>query len=442
MGAYLKRTSYFVQQFISLKVLIITYYWPPAGGSGVQRWLKFVKYLRDFDIEPVVYTVDNPAYVIEDESLFADIPEGVEVIRQPIFEPNSILSFFGKKDKKQSGGFLNPNPSTFGKLLQYIRANYFIPDARKYWIKPSVKYVERYINNNDIDAVMSTGPPHSMHLIAKQLKQRTGITWFSDFRDPWTEIDYFHQLPLSKRSKLKHLQLEEQVVSKSDGVIVVGETMKKSFEKYNNTIHVVTNGYDSEVSAMNEKLDTSFTITHIGMMNADRNPNVLWNVLKEICDENVDFKKDLKVQLIGKVALEVEKDVAGLNEQNIALIEYLNHQEVRLFQQRSQLLLLAINKVPSAKGIITGKIFEYLQARRPILGIGPTDGDAANIISETKSGIMVDFDDVVTLKETILEYYQKFKKGNLTVSNSNIEKFHRKKLTRELSVILKSQIAH
>ncbi|MDT7833348.1 glycosyltransferase [Flavobacteriaceae bacterium S356] len=419
-----------------MKVLIITYYWPPAGGSGVQRWLKFVKYLRDFDIEPVIYTVDNPAYVIEDASLLADIPEGVEVIRQPIFEPNSILSFFGKKNKKQSGGFLNPNPSAIGKLLQYIRANYFIPDARKYWIRPSVKYLEQYVRENDIDAVISTGPPHSMHLIAMQLKERTGMTWISDFRDPWTEIDYFHQLPLSKRSKLKHIELEEQVVSKSDVVIVVGETMKKNFEKYNDEIHVVTNGYDSKVSELNEELDMSFTITHIGMMNADRNPTILWSVLKEICDENADFKKDLKVQLIGKVATEVEKDLASLNEKNIALIEYLDHQDARLYQQRSQLLLLAINNVPSAKGIITGKIFEYLQARRPILGIGPIHGDAANIVNETTSGIMVDFDDAAGLKGTILEYYDKFKKGDLTVSSSNIEKYHRKELTRELSVIL------
>lgn len=424
-----------------MKVLIITYYWPPAGGSGVQRWLKFVKYLRDFDIEPVIYTVDNPEYVIEDKSLLAEIPDGVEIIRQPIFEPNSILSFFGKKSKKQSGGFLNPNPSAFGKLLQYIRANYFIPDARKYWIGPSVKYLEKYIKSSNIDAIISTGPPHSMHLIAKQLKERLGVKWISDFRDPWTDIDYFHQLPLSKKSKSKHLKLEEQVVSKSDAVIVVGETMKQNFKKYNNSIHAITNGYDSEVSVISEELDTFFTITHIGMMNADRNPTILWQVLREICDENVDFKKDLKVQLIGNVASEVTKDLAVLNEKNVVFIEYVDHQKARLYQQKSQVLLLAINKVPSAKGIITGKIFEYLQAKRPILGIGPTNGDAAAIINETGSGSMVEFDDAQTLKKTIVNYYQEFKEGTLTASSTNIEKYHRKELTRELSVILKSQIA-
>lgn len=422
-----------------MKVLIITYYWPPAGGSGVQRWLKFVKYLRDFNIEPVIYTVDTE-YVIEDRSLLSEIPKDLEIIRRPIFEPNSVLSFLSNKNKKQSGGFLNPNPGIFGKLLQYIRANYFIPDARKYWVKPSVKYLKDYISQNSIDAVISTGPPHSMHVIGLHLKEKTGVKWIADFRDPWTEIDYFHQLPLTKRSKAKQLKLETQVVSKSDAIIVVGKTMKKNFEKYNNAVHVITNGYDSEVDETVTKLDKDFTITHVGMMNADRNPTVLWQVLKEICDENAEFKKDVKVQLVGKLASDVKKDLKVLSDKNVMCIEYLDHQKARSYQQKSQVLLLAINRVPSAKGIITGKIFEYLQASRPILGIGPTDGDASEIIEATNSGRMVDFDDKEKLKRTILEYYEKYRKGILDTNNHTIEKYHRKELTRELSVILRSDI--
>ncbi|MEX1382275.1 MAG: glycosyl transferase family 1, partial [Lutibacter sp.] len=200
-----------------MKVLIITYYWPPAGGSGVQRWLKFVKYFRDFDIEPVVYTVENPKYPILDESLVKDIPKGIEVLKQPIFEPNNLLSFFGKK-KTESAGFLNPNPSFFEKILQYIRANYFIPDARKFWIKPSVNYLKKYISKNNIDAIITTGPPHSMHLIGLKLKKQLGINWIADFRDPWTEIDYFHQLPLSKKAINKHHFLEQEVLLNADKV--------------------------------------------------------------------------------------------------------------------------------------------------------------------------------------------------------------------------------
>lgn len=422
-----------------MKVLIITYYWPPAGGSGVQRWLKFVKYLREFDIEPIVYTVQNPEYLVEDKSLHAEVPDDLQVLRQPIFEPNSVLSMFGKKNKKQSGGFLNPNPGLLGKLLQYIRANFFIPDARKYWIKPSVRYLEKVIDEHSIDTVITTGPPHSMHLIGMHLKERKELKWVSDFRDPWTDIDYFHQLPLTRRSKKKHVRLEQQVVSKSDAVIVVGKTMKENFESYNSSIYVITNGYDSDVSETTLSLDTSFSITHIGMMNADRNPSVLWKVLKEICDENLEFKKDLKVQLIGKLASEVKEEVSALSKENLEFIQYLEHEQARVYQQRSQLLLLAINKVPSAKGIITGKIFEYLQAKRPILGIGPVNGDAAEIINRTKSGIMIDFDDVTLLKTQLLDYYEQYKKGRLLSDTENIQKYHRKELTRELSVILKSQ---
>ena len=161
------------------KVLIITYYWPPAGGPGVQRWLKFSKYLRDYDIEPVIYTIDNPTYPILDSSSENEIPNGIEVLKQPIFEPNSILTFFGVNNKNESAGFLNPNPTLFGKIIQYIRANYFIPDARKFWVKPSIKFLSNYLKNHQIDAIISTGPPHSVHLIGLELKKQIGIKWIS-----------------------------------------------------------------------------------------------------------------------------------------------------------------------------------------------------------------------------------------------------------------------
>ena len=227
------------------KVLIITYYWPPAGGSGVQRWLKFMKYLRDFDIEPIIYTVKNPSYPILDDSLLSEIPEGIEIVKQPIFEPNSLLSIFGSKSKNESAGFLDPNPSFLGKIMQYIRANYFIPDARKYWIKPSVRFLSNYIEKNAVDVVITTGPPHSLQLIGLQLKKQKGVKWISDFRDPWTEIDYFHQLPLTKKATKKHHILEEEVIRKSDMILVVGDTMKKKFLKYSDSIEVITNGFDT-----------------------------------------------------------------------------------------------------------------------------------------------------------------------------------------------------
>ena len=190
-----------------MKVLIVTYYWPPAGGAGVQRWLKFTKYLRNFDVEPVIFTADNAHYPITDASLDKDIPHNIEVIKCPIFEPNNLLSKFRKRKVKSSAGFLEENPSFLSKVLMYIRANYFIPDARMFWIKPSVKMIARYLANNKIDAIITTGPPHSLHMIGYRLKKKLRINWIADFRDPWTGIDYFHLLPLTKYAKNKHLSL-------------------------------------------------------------------------------------------------------------------------------------------------------------------------------------------------------------------------------------------
>ncbi|MBL4606137.1 MAG: glycosyltransferase [Flavobacteriaceae bacterium] len=421
-----------------IKVLILTYYWPPAGGSGVQRWLKFAKYLRDFDIEPIIYTAENPNYAIKDESLINEVPRGIEILKQPIFEPNSILSVFGSKNKKESAGFLNPNPSFLGKIMQYIRANYFIPDARKYWIKPSVRFLSKYIEKNNVGVVITTGPPHSLHLIGLQLKKEKGIKWISDFRDPWTEIDYFHQLPLTEKAKKKHHKLEKEVLRNSDRVIVVGDTMKDRFLKDAEKVITITNGFDTNENQGPLDLDSVFSMTHVGMMNADRNPSNLWGILKEICDENADFKNDLRIRLIGEIAKEVTNDLNVFDSNNLELIDYVSHSEVKKHQSSTQVLLLSINNVPSAKGIITGKIFEYLQAKRPILAIGPKDGDAAAIIENTNSGCIFGFENKDELKQYVLKLYIEYKEKKLIVNSTNIEQYHRKELTKKLADLVKS----
>jgi len=423
------------------KVLIITYYWPPSGGSGVQRWLKFSKYLRDFNIEPIIYTVDNPSYPIKDTSLESEIPLDLEVLKQPIFEPNYFLSIFGNNKKKESAGFLNPNPTLLGRFFQYVRANYFIPDARKFWIKPSVKFLSNYLKNNEIDVVITTGPPHSMHIIGLVLKDKFKIKWISDFRDPWTEIDYFQQLPLTKKANKKHHQLEQEVLEKSDMVIVVGETMKKKFLKHNHNIEVLTNGFDSYENSLTIELDSNFSITHVGSMNTDRNPTILWEVLYEISSENIDFKNNLRIKFIGKIDDTVIQDIQVFNPKNIVRIPYLDHKEVRKYQASSQVLLLSINQVPNAKGIITGKIFEYLQAKRPILGIGPEDGDAAAILKKTNAGNIVGFNNKIELKAAVLKLYKDFKEEKLFVKSINVEQFHRKNITRQLAQVIKKVVS-
>ena len=422
------------------RALIITYYWPPAGGSGVQRWLKFVKYFRDFDIEPIVYTVKNPNYTINDKSLLREIPKNIEVLKQPIWEPNKLFSFFGKKSK-QSAGFLNNKPSLFGKILQYVRANYFIPDARKFWINPSVNYLKKYIKENTIDVIITTGPPHSAHLIGLKLKEDLQLKWIADFRDPWTEIDYFHHLPLTQKSLKKHQYLEKKVVEKADAVLVVGNTMKQNYLKFNKNIFIITNGFDDEMISEEVKMDTKFTFTHIGLMNSDRNPILFWEILQEIGKEIPQFLKDLQVNLIGKIDKEVLVSVSDNNlTQNVKSIDYVPHNKIGNYQKASQILLLVVNNVPSAKGIITGKIFEYLKAERPILAIAPIHGDLATIIKDTNAGLVIDFEDKKLLKSTILAWYDSYKKGNLFVHSKNIEQYHRKELTKKVSILIKDII--
>ena len=423
------------------KVLIITYYWPPAGGSGVQRWLKFSKYLRGFDIEPVIYTIDNPSYPILDKSSESEIPKDLEILKQAIFEPNSMLSFFGRNNKKESAGFLNPNPTFLGKIVQYIRANYFIPDARKFWIQPSVNFLSNYLENNHIDAIITTGPPHSMHLIGLELKKKLGIKWISDFRDPWTEIDYFQQLPLTKKATKKHQDLEQEVLRKSDMVVVVGETMKEKFLQHTKRIEVLTNGFDSNENSLTQELDQKFSITHVGLMNSDRNPTILWKVLNEISNTNPGFKNDLRIKLIGKIDDAVIQDLKVFDHNTIETIPYLDHKDVSKYQASSQVLLLSINEVPSAKGIITGKIFEYLQAKRPILAIGPEDGDAAMILKNTNAGTIIGFKNKTVLKATILNLYKDYKEGVLFVKSINIEQYHRKNITSQLAEVIKKVVS-
>ncbi len=424
------------------KVLIITYYWPPSGGSGVQRWLKFVKYLRDFDIEPIVFTVDDPEYAIIDESLASDIPEGVEVIKHPIWEPYKLASFFSKKKKnKEQVGFLTKKKSFFGKVIAYIRANFFIPDARMFWVKPSAKFLKSYIKKNDIEVVISSGPPHSLHMIALKLKKELGITWISDFRDPWTEIDYMHQLPLSARSKKKHARLEKEVLENSDAVIVVGETMRQAYLPTNSNTYVIANGYDVDLLKDDVTLDDHFSITHIGLMNEDRNPHILWKVLSRMANENDEFRKSLKINLIGKVSDEVEKELTERSLlSNAEFIDYLPHTEVIAYQRKSQVLLLALNNVPSAKGIITGKIFEYLMANRPVIAIAPEDGDLAKILQETNAGKVVGFENENDLYELVQRLYNEYISGNLYLKSTGVEKYHRRNLTEELAVIINKTI--
>jgi hypothetical protein len=423
------------------RVLIITYYWPPAGGPGVQRWLQFVKHFSKFGIEPVVYVPENPNYPILDPTFLSEVPEDVEIIKTPIKEPYGLAGMISKKKTAQisSGIITKKQQSSLEKFLLFVRGNFFIPDARIGWVKPSVVFLKEYLGQNPVDCIISSGPPHSLHLIAKQLKKDLQLPWIADFRDPWTTIHYHKSLRLTKASEKKHQKMEAGVLNSADRVVVTSPTTKEEFEKTTDTpIEVITNGF-SLVENIYPVLDTAFSITHIGTMLSERNPKILWKVLSEIASELPSFKEDLLIKFAGTVSGEIEQSIAEFKlKSNFEFLGYVSHSEAVQLQHNSQLLLLVEIDRQETKSIIPGKLFEYLAAHRPILGLGPKGSDIQEILDETESGKFFSYYEDEALKDHILSQYESFKKGGIPVSSKGIEKYSRKELTRQMAAIIKS----
>ncbi|MGO4921086.1 glycosyltransferase family 4 protein [Maribacter spongiicola] len=417
------------------KVLVITYYWPPAGGPGVQRWLKFVKYLRDFGVEPVLYIPENPHYPLLDESFVNDIPKDLIIYRHKIKEPYRIASLFSsKKTKRISSGIIqSKNQSGLEKILLWIRGNLFIPDARKFWVKPSVSFLKGVLEKEGIDTIITTGPPHSVHLIGYYLKQAKSLKWIADFRDPWTTIGYHKKLKLTSSSEKKHKKLESDVLNTADKIIVTSTTTKQEFQQITSQpIQVITNGYDGGVSTQVE-LDTKFTISHIGSLLSGRNPLKLWKVLFELITDNSSFKEALCIQFIGVVSDEILSsiDEMGLKDY-IEILGYVSNEKALTYQKSSQVLLLVEIDSQDTIGIIPGKLFEYMAAKRPILGVGPKNWEVGKIVEQTKTGYIFEHSDDIALKNVLLNWFELFQSNELQISSNTIEEYSRKELTRKL----------
>ena len=422
------------------KILIITYYWPPAGGPGVQRWLKFVKYLPDFGIQPIVYVPENPTYPIVDEKLVKEVSDKAIILKHTIFEPYQLASLFSKnKTKKISSGII-PNQkkqSFLDKTFLWIRGNLFIPDARVFWVKPSVAFLEKYIVENTIDTIVTSGPPHSLHLIGLELKQKLNLKWFADFRDPWTTIGYHKSLRLSRFAAKKHKTLERQVLNTADTIIVTSKTTKTEFEAITSKpISVITNGYDTE-EVGKQTLDLKFSLAHIGSFLSERNPLILWESLVELITEIPDFKSHLEIKLIGAVSQEVLETIQqfGLNVY-LNNLGYVSHVEAIAHQRKSQVLILIEINSADTKSIIPGKLFEYMVSNRPIIAIGPKDSDFAEIITNTNTGVFFDYSEKLKLKRVILDFYNQFLEGKLQSNGVGLQNYSRRNLTRNLVELL------
>ena len=434
------------------RVLIITYYWPPSGGSGVQRWLKMSKYLPENGWQPVIYTAEDAEYPVEDASLEKDVPSEAEVIRRPIVEPYSLYKkFLGiKKGEKVKAGFINEGAKKSGwkeNLSVWLRGNFFIPDARCWWVKPSVRYLSKYLKEHPVDAMISTGPPHSMHLIATALHKKFNIPWVADFRDPWTDIDFYKDLKLTRCADHKHHRLEHQVLTEATKVVTVGWDCAKGLESHGaKDVAVITNGYDEtfvETFPETSHLDHEtlpFTMSHIGIIGENRNPETFWQSISDLVETfpETSPKPSIKIRLIGQVDNSVLESIKRHNiEKFVEIIPYIPHNQVIEEQAKSDVLLLFVNNTPNAKGILTGKIFEYMASGRPILCIGPEDGDSARILNETNTGITVDFNDKEKMKSVILDLFKKYHENQLITNDIKVvEKFSRRNLTKEFVKIL------
>lgn len=418
------------------RLLIISYYWPPTGGSGVQRWVKFSKYLPEHGWQPVIYTPENPERLAYDESLLADIPECAEVIRRRIVEPYGLYrKLFGR-----SGGEVNPlnssGKSLKSKLSRVVRGNLFIPDPRVSWVRCSVRFLKKYLREHPVDAVVTTGPPQSMHLIGRGLKRSLGLPWIADFRDPWTRMFYYKHLCLSKFADRKHHRLEQGVLDEADLVLAVSPPVRDDFQAQTRTpVHLITNGYDEDDFPVREpgsRRDGKFRIVHTGLFAADGNPLKLWDALARRCREDEDLAQRLEIRLAGKTDAPVLEAIRerGLGAQLVDL-GYLPHSRVVQEQQEADLLILPLRHEPEYAKVLPGKIFEYIASGRPVLGIGQEDGAAAAILRDSGAGRMYDWD----REDKFLEFMDMDHEAA-----EGAARYSRKALTRQLVEELESLV--
>ena len=418
------------------KVLIITYYWPPTGGSGVQRWLKFSKYLPGNGWKPYVFTPDSPSFDLIDENLLSDIHPETEIWKTPIWEPYSLRDKWFGKSENSNAGIIQDKNLLKNKMLSWVRGNVFIPDPKINWVKPSIKLLSKRIEEEGITHIISTGPPHSMHLIALGLKKRNSkLKWIADFRDPWSELDLLDEFRLTKKSRAKHKKLEKEVLVFSDICLTVSETWVESFKRLGSSnVKLITNGFDEDDFEVIEKQNNKFIIGHFGLLNHLRNPKIFWKVLHDLCDDNPSFNEKLEIRLSGNIDTEVLQSITQHFhlKNKVKVLGYLSHKEVLKEYNNSSVLLLLLFNSESGKGNYPGKIFEYFAAKRPILAFGPKESDTKELINKTKSGTYYSYQEE-NLKQDILDL---FNNKNEFESSKEIMSFTRKKLTKKLSDLL------
>ncbi|NOZ33892.1 MAG: glycosyltransferase family 4 protein [Chlorobi bacterium] len=402
------------------KVLIISYYWPPAGGISPLRILKFVKYLRKFNWEPIVCVPVKADYLYLDSDNLKDIPDDLKILKTKIVEPFKLFKLLSGRKKNDTNNPLygnNTKKSIIDNFAVWVRGNFFIPDARCLWIKPTVKFLSEFIKNNPVDAILTDGPPHTNTVIGMRLSEKFNIPWLADFQDPWTQVDYYKLFKLTKFADKKHRKTEQKVFKIASKITIASPSWLKDLESIGaRNISVIYYGYDEDdFKDIDYQENDDFIISHTGILSQDRNPDIFFKVLKNICDENKEFKQKLKLIFAGPVDESVRESIKKNGLQN-NYIEKGNipRKDALSLNISSKILLLPVNKAENAKGRIPGKLYEYLRARVPILCYGPQDGDVADIIRKTNSGKIFKYSNYQDVRQFIEDNFNHFKKNNIT----------------------------
>lgn len=431
------------------KVLVITYYWPPAAGPGVQRFLKFCKYFHLFGWEPIVLTVKDGSYSSTDPTLEGDVPDGLMVVKTKTHEPFSVYN-------KLRGGEGNKIPvSLIGikedkrliqKLSLYIRANFFVPDARKGWKKYALKAAKKIMKEHQIDAMVTTGPPQSTHLIGLDIKKEFKIPWVADFRDPWTNVFYNKFFPRSKSTIKKDKLFEDKVLGNCDAVSVVSNGLVEEFGDRAKVIETIYNGFDHEdIKHPGEFFTDKFNLEYIGNLKPNQNVMAVWDAIYELLDEIKGFRQDFTLSLTGNIDTYILRDLQSRDvlKSCLRISNYVPHNEAIERMIKTNILLFIVPEAENNKLIITGKLFENMATLTPMLSVGPIDGDASILIDEGGRDPMIGYDGKLAIKEQLLKYYNAWKedKGKkMFHDKTDLMKFSRKELTGRFSNLLDSMI--
>lgn len=420
------------------RVLIITYYWPPSAGSGVQRWLKFAKYLPECGWEPVVFTPENPDFDLKDPSLEKEVPKEVEVLKFPIWEPYQLLRTVKKGKTSDPAIIMEKGDKSFiDRMAIWLRANVLVPDPRVFWVKPAVNFLLGVMEQNDIKAVITTGPPHSMHLIGRDLKRKTGITWLADFRDPWTTWEFLDTLPMIAWIRSLHRKLEASVFREANALITISPTFKLEMEAIaQRGMEVLTNGFDPDdlpkgFRGLSPEQEI-FEVVYSGVIDAIRNPIPFLSVFKHVFEGN---PFPVRMTFVGKVSSLVRNTVENDEwlSSHVVFAGYVSHSTVFDYYEKAHLLLLILTDTKNAKGNIPGKLFEYLATGRRILALGDSSGDTAEILHGMGTGRVVSHR---SDKEIEMFLINAFEHRMLPLAEGAMEKYSRKHITRELAFLL------